>query len=311
MNTPLFRNQAVQAQTNTWLGTVRLTRPISFSVVTGCALACAGLLVAFTYFGEINRKATVTGMLVPATGTLNVVASQTGVITALGLVEGQIVHAGDVLMVITADQKAIMGGTVGSASDAVALQIDLRQQSLRSERTIRSLQASQRDQALSDRVRGIQAELRQSTEEIELQTRRVSLIRTTLLRNEQLAKDGFVSASQVQSKQEELIDANARLQGVTRSHFALQRDLTDLLAQRRALTTDLQAELAQLDRSSSSLTQDASQIAARNTSVITAPFTGVVTAINVIAGQSVQSSQPLATIIPSDGKTPPALLAQL
>ena len=294
----LFREEVSAAQAANSLGSVRLHRPLSFTVVTGMGLASALALVAFAAWGDVNRKARLSGLLVPKLGSLNIAAPQSGVLLELPVAEGQTVQAGDVLMVLNTERRTLVGGTVFDTSERVSLQIEARQQTLATEATLRQLQSTQREQALSDRIRTLQAELRQALEGTELAQRRVQLAQTTLARNEQLAAEGFVAAAQVQSRQEELIDATFRLQSAQRSVTALERDLQSVQSDRKALATQLDADLNQLERSRASLSQEAGENAARKSTVITAPHAGTVTALNIRVGQSVQSGQNLATLVP-------------
>ena len=166
------------------------------------------------------------------------------------------------------------------------------------ERTLRELQTRQREQVLSDRLRTVQAELRQVEEQNSLLERRVQLAQTTLERHQQLAKDGFVSAAQVQSRQEERLDSEVRLQSSQRNTTSLQRDLLAVKAERDALAAQLQADVNQINRSQASLEQEATENTARKSMVITAPFAGTVTALGLQAGQSVQAGQNLLTLLP-------------
>lgn len=308
----LFREEVHAAQAAQWLGSVRLHRPLSFTLVTTAALGMALALVAFAAWGEVNRKARLSGLLVPSQGSLNINAQQSGVLMELPIVEGQTVQAGDVLLVLHTEHRSMLNGTLGDTSERAARQIEERQQSLSTERTLRELQRSQREQVLSDRIRSLQAQLRQAEEERGLQQRRVQLARNTLARNEQLAKEGFVAAAQVQSRQEELIDADGRLQSLERQRLALQHDLQALRGERTALEAQLRADLNQIERSRSSLDQEASENAARKSMVITAPYAGTVTALNLKVGQSVQTGQTLTTLVPlADANKAAALQAHL
>lgn len=294
----LFRPEVAAAQTAQWMGSVRLHRPLSFSVVTGSALAIAMALIAFATWGEVNRKAHLSGLLVPTLGTLNITTPQPGTVVQLPVAEGQTVQAGDVLLVLSAERSTLRNGVADDTSARIAQQIATRAQSLQTERSLRELQSRQREQVLNDRIRTTQAELRQTDEEANLLQRRVQLAQTTLERNQQLAKDGFVSAAQVQNRQEELIDTSARLQSSQRSKTSLQRDLQTAKAERDALAAQLQADNNQLDRSQASLDQEATENTARKSMVITAPFAGTVTALGLQAGQSVQTGQTLLTLLP-------------
>jgi membrane fusion protein len=294
----LFREEVGAAQTAQWLGSVRLHRPRSFSVVTASALGIALLLAAFATWGEVTRKAHLSGLLVPTLGTLNISAPQAGSIVQLPVIEGQTVQAGDVLLVLNAERSSLRNGVADDTVARVAMQIEARQQTIATERTLRELQSRQRESVLQDRIRTLQAELRQSAEECSLQERRVQLAQTTLSRNEQLGKDGFVSAAQVQTRQEERIDAQARLQSTQRTHLALQHDLQALKGEHDALAAQLKADVNQLERSRASLEQEATENTARKSMVITAPYAGQVTALGLQPGQSVQAGQTLLTLLP-------------
>jgi len=300
----LFRDEVHQAQAAQWLGSVRLHRPLSFTVLTTVALGLALALVAFATWGEVNRKARLSGLLVPSLGSLSLTAQQSGVLQQLPIAEGQLVKAGDVLLVLYTEHSSLLNGTMGDTTERAAQQILSRQQSLSTERTLRQLQNRQREDVLTDRIRTVQAELRQAEEERSLQQRRVELARTTLARNEQLAASGFLAAAQVQTKQEELIDADGKLQSLERARLALLHDLQALQGERSALGAQLQTDLNQIERSRSSLDQEMSENAARQSTVVTAPFDGTVTALNLKLGQSVQTGQTLATLVPLIKGTP-------
>ena len=62
----LFRAEAIEGQRQSWLGSVRLVRPLSLTVLTVFAVSVAALLLGFLFAGEFTRKARLTGVLVAA-----------------------------------------------------------------------------------------------------------------------------------------------------------------------------------------------------------------------------------------------------
>jgi membrane fusion protein len=332
----LFRPEVQAAQSAQWLGTVRITRPISFSAVTFAALAIAALLCAFAAWGEVNRKSKVSGLLVAQGGALNITAPVSGVLGELHMAEGNTLPGGAVLAIINTERQSnlvsvagngqpavgpTVNSTVGEPSLLAAQQIALRQQSLATERTLRQLQATQRSQVLTDRIATLALQARQSEEELTLQRSRVALAQKTVERYTQLAQDGFMSDMQLQAKQEELIDTTARLQSLERSRLALQQDSQALAGERTALKSQLASDTAQIERSQSTLAQESSENATRKSAVITAPLSAVakafigagtasstsgaplpqsyrITAVSVQPGQAVQAGQTIATLVP-------------
>jgi membrane fusion protein len=309
----LFRPEVQQAQSAQWLGVVRISHPIRYTVVAGVALVLGGLLVAFAAWGEVTRKVRVTGVLMPTGGSLNISAPQSGVIAERRVAEGQTIAAGAVLLVLNTERQSVQGSGVGDTSAQVAEQITARQHSLDQERSLRQLLTQQRSEVLTDRLRTLDAQLRQAADEITLLERRVALSQTSVQRYQQLAAEGFMADIQVQGKLEDQLDARGRLQSLERTRLALQQDRQTLAGEQQTLKAQLDTDEAQLARSQSSLRQEASENAARQTAVVTAPSSvgtpGTryrVTALNLQPGQAVQAGQTVATLVPeqTDADTP-------
>src|SRR5258706_2667505 len=104
-NRPIFRQESEQARASAWLGRVVLIRPVSFSFITGCALAFSLALVLFFICGEYTRKARVAGVLAPTEGVAKIIAQQMGIVEAVHLREGERL-AKDAALMILGDWRA-------------------------------------------------------------------------------------------------------------------------------------------------------------------------------------------------------------
>ena len=290
----LFREEALQAQSASFLGTIRIAHRPSQWAAMGIAVLVALGLVAFAAWAEVARKAHVPGLLVPHQGTLPLSAPSAGVVTERRVQEGEFVRVGQVLFVMTTDRRAEQGDT----AVLVAKTLQQREQSLHTERTLRESQARQRQQALADRQRALSLEVDQAQSEAALAQRRVALAERSVERFRQLAREGFVSDVQTQGKQEELLDLQTRAQAAQRNTLSLQRELQALQAERAATATQLQTDLAQADRALASVAQERTENEARRSQVIVAPQSGVVTAVHASLGASMQPGQSLATLVP-------------
>lgn len=306
--TNLFRTEALRAHRDHHLGTIRIGRNPSHALITGLAILCASALVALAAWGQVNRKVKVAGVLAPMLGSLPVSATSTGVLVEMRVRDGDAVEAGQPLFVVDTDRTS----TVGDTAVLVAQSLAARRAALQAERSARDLQARQREQALSEQLRTIEAQLRQALDETQLATRRVELATATVQRYQKLAREGFVAELQAQQRQEELIDLQGRQRAAERSRVALQRDAQTLRADRTATLTQLQTDLAQMDRAFAALTQESAENDARRRLIVAAPRPGVVSAVTVHIGQALQQGQTLATLLPrgADGQ-PSELGAQL
>lgn len=308
---PLFRAEVLQARQAQWLGSIRIGRPLSFSVATGGALAMAAALVAFACWGEVTRKATVHGVLLPVGGLLNVAAPQAGTIAEMLVREGDEVQAGQPLLRIKAERITAQGDAALLTAQALAA----RRTSLEAERRLTEQNLRQRQEALQLRLQNLQAEQRQALSELDTHRLRLQLAQKSVERQEQLAGAGFVAAAQVQQKQEELLDLQLRQRNAERNLQALQRDLQSARADLQALDTQAQTTLAQLDRSLASLGQEATEADSRNGLTLVAPQAARISALTLGAGQTVQAGQTLISLVPmaTDGLhgNPAELQAQL
>lgn len=291
----LFRAEVLAARQAQWLGGIRISRPISFSVVTVAAITMAAALIAFACWGEVTRKVTVHGLLLPQGGIMNLAAQQGGVIAEVLVREGDDVQPGQALLRLRSARVT----AAGDAALLTAQALTARHASLETERRLTEQNLRHRLDSLEQRERSLQAEERQALGELDTHRLRLQLGQKSLERQQQLAHDGFVAAAQVQQKEEELLDLQLRDRNSARNLQALQRDLQTVRAERQTLETQNQTALAQLDRSVAALRQEATEADSRNGLILTAPQSGRVSAITLGAGQSVQAGQTLISLLPA------------
>ena len=137
---------------------------------------------------------------------------------------------------------------------------------------LRTSQIRLQQQSLAARVQGMDAELRRADDEIALAQRRLVLAQQQAARVDQLLTAGFLSPTQAQLQQQEVIDAETRVQQLQRARLALARDRATLAAESGHLAA---------------LAQEAAENDARRTQVITAPRDGTVTLLPLAVGQPV------------------------
>ena len=109
--TLLFRPEALAAKQTQWLGSVRLTQPIGYTLTALVGVAVAGAIALFGAFGTYTRKATVPGLLTPASGALRITNASGGSLAEVRAKEGDTVAAGDVLFVVSSERTSEMGDT--------------------------------------------------------------------------------------------------------------------------------------------------------------------------------------------------------
>ena len=293
--TDLFRPEAVEAQQRSGLGTIRLTRPVSFAVLTGVALLAALCVGAFLMLGEYTRKARVSGYLVPDRGVIRLVSPQAATVLESHAAEGRVVKQGDVLFVLAVDQAALTGETQAAVRSSLAA----RERSLHGAARQQQQLEQSRTAALDRQIEQRRRELVQMDSEAQLQNQRLALAVQAQSRLESLRLENFVSAAQLQAKSEEVLAIRAQMQGLERQRTVHLREVDQLQAQRRELPLQAQSVQGEIERDLASLAQQVAQTETGRRIVLRAPQDGTLTAVLAEAGHSVNAAVALASLLPA------------
>ncbi len=293
---PLFRAEALSAERTQALGEVILAQPLSFVFLTGASAAIAACLVGFLVWGTYTEHSTVGGALVPDLGLVELHSPQYGTIVEKHVREGQIVHAGDTLYVISSDR---LSSALGPTEKRIELEVGKRLRSL--EVQIAKVHAFQHTEraSLENMLEDLESEAGNLRSMQRTQSARVKLARQTEARYEALRAQGFVSADALIAKQEDVLDQRSRLQSLERDVNSVSRQLADSRRQLRGLTLKYANQTAELERSISSGRQELMQSEARRRILVTAPTGGTATAVLGQVGQFVDSNKILVSIVPA------------
>ena len=291
----LFRQEAIDAQREKFLGEATIARPVPFWVFTLLAAGIAGLLIAVAVWGQYQRRERVEGYLALDSGAARVLSQDAGRVTELMVKEGDEVQAGDALARISLERSTVSGT---STSDSVAAEMQVRRASLeREQEQLRTLGEQQVEQ-LRRRARDLENELVHVDREMKLQETRVKSTREQADRFKSLAGEKFVSDVAAKQKQDEVTDQEIKLQALRRQRSQVERDLGAARMEEPQVALRMRAQADQLARQASELTEGLSQVEAKRESVLRAPMAGIVTNIAVNRGQSIAADAPLAMVLP-------------
>lgn len=292
----LFRPAALNAQHVKWMGDIVLTRPVSFFSLTVGALGFALLIISFLLFGSYTKRSTVSGQLVPDIGLVKVYVPQSGLILEKHVREGQTVRQGELLYLLSSERQSSSQGDIQAS---ISHQVAARQQSLREE--LRHTQLLQQDEhaALGKKVNGLQAEQSNIARQLDGQQNRIKLAEDVVYRAQQLLAQGYISKEMMQQKQADLLDQRNRLQALERDQISIGRELESQRSELASLPLRQQNQRAQMDRILTSTDQEWTESEAKRRLAITAPESGVVTAVAAEVGQTVDGGKPLVSIVPT------------
>jgi membrane fusion protein len=301
----LFRPEAVEAQTQQWLGRVQLVRPLGMSVVTAGIVLTLAALLAFVFVAQYTRKATVGGVLVPDLGLIRIVPTASGSVLERRVQEGQAVRAGDVLFVLALERSTLDAGTQAQ----VQRSLDERARSLKDSADQQQRLVVAQQATLERRLEALDSELAQLETQAAVQRQQLALARDALHRLESLETDQFISKAQVQAKREEVLGLQSAAQALERQRAGLQREQAALAGERRQLPMQARNAQGGIERDLAALAREAAEQDAARQVIIRAPQDGTVTALFAEVGQSVSASAALASLVPAGARLQAQLYA--
>lgn len=295
MNLIPIRPEVIEARRARSAGAIVLARPVPMRVAGGVAAAVLIGLAALLTFGEYTSKVRVSGQLVPAGGSIKVVAAQAGRVTAHNVKEGATVRAGQVLFELTADRIASRGSVDAQIGAAHAT----RRVQLQQTRDVRLLALAQRAGALADQQRLGEADIATHRGAIGTQDELIKSARDNVARYKTLARQGFVSKAQL-AQHTNLLNAEQakraalvlNLNTAERTVLGIRQEMATIAGQRNLVSGEARSSLAVLD-------QEAAELDGRRAMRLVAPVAGVVTAFSYSLGQAVPAGAVLATLLPA------------
>ena len=257
----------------------------------------SAIVIALLFFGSYTARSAVSGQLVPGSGLIKLYAPQSGEVIEKHVTEGATVKAGDVLYILSSDRDS---SKLGATQAAISEQIEQQKNSLNHEISETRLLESEQHDGLIKKIAGLQNEMSALALAISLQNDRVKLAEDTLTRYQSLSAKDYISKEQLQQKNEELLDQKQRLQDLERNRISTSSELSDQQTALKSLSLKSQNDVAELNRTLSTAQEQLTESESKRRIVVTAPVTGTATAVLVDAGQTVDSSRPLLSIVPQN-----------
>lgn len=301
----LFRREAVQHATRRLEGAVVLATPLSLKTL---GFFLAAVIFAVSFFAAratYARKATVLGYLVPDQGMIRAAAASAGTLKSVLVKEGATVQAGERIAVLGLSAETT-AGNVGAVVSA-GLDTESRAARAKAESQLARLEV-EREQA-KNRLSKSEAELKQVETQISLQKERVALARTDFDRGMEVARKGYLSKREVNTRQAAVLAAEQEQATLARQHSTIEREMADIKARLASIPLEIDAARSEAETADATIAQRRAESEARRLQFVTAPIGGRVAALPVTAGQPVAAGATVAVILPSGGRIEAELLA--
>lgn len=292
----LFRAEVLAERQAPLLGKILLEPRASQSMLVAVSMVLGLAVVVFLFVGSYARKARVSGVLVPTLGIARVVAPQAGVVTEIFVSEGAVVKKGQPLIALSSETQ---NEALGSTREEIVRRITSRRNSTAATHPVQEELFDQQATDLKRKIDAITTEQKHLVREIELQRSRLQIGAGALSRARAMRAQDLIPLPRLQRAEQDNIDDKSKLESMERSQSTLQREQIQIEATLREMPMRRQTQLSEIDRSVSSIDQELAEAEARRKIVISAPYDGVVTALQAEKGSSAQANVPLMSVVPA------------
>lgn len=284
----LFRESATRSASYRLFGSVTVILPPSGMVALTVAVLSMLLLGFVAWYVEIPQRARAVGVLMPPNGLLDIVASAPGRVANIGVSEGQVVKAGDLLLNISSDQEQLAILQLQSFRAEIALlgEAYARQVAIDSSRLL----------ALDERLDSISKRLAVAKTEFELQQDQVALFERRLTRRQGLASTGNLSVDALDQERTSLLQARSRSAAIGHSMLEYEQDVAAIVRARAEAVNEAEREKILHDLEQRRLQRQVDKHEHLVNQEIRASEDGVVARVNVRPGAAVIAGQILVKV---------------
>ena len=298
MSESLFRQEALEANKTTMIGTVALYCPPYRWLVISLVGFITVAIAAFFIFGSYTKRETATGQLMPAKGIMNVVSMSAGTVMDIAVEEGKLVKKGDAIATISSEVFTALGQT----REKVAQQLQLQRARLQVDLESQEKLFAEEMKGLKEREQLLSSQLKQLETQQQQRSRQVRLARRQQEKLNLMRQEGYASNSQVEQQEAAVIDAETRLQDIARLRLDIQQQLAQARQQLRELPMNKRNKQNEIERRLSELEQSMAENESRRSIVLRAPEDGLVGSVMTKVGQMVSAGQTLFSVLPDEGQ---------
>ena len=300
----MFRSQVLSAHKDRLSGDVAIAVPVPWQAIGYLLFGGLTLMLVFLALAPYARVETTTGTITPDAGIAPIVPTRAGVITDLAVTDGQMVAAGTTLATIRSEEDGRTAQAPGALVEAAIARQDA---SLALQASASLAAAEAQASQLSAQQAGLAAELQQLRVQLDAQQRLITSAEADLMRAREIAKRGFISARDLQVREEALLSRQQGLAQLEQAIAAKRAALTDSERAAAQIAAQARAQSASLAASRAQVAQQAASTAAARAYVLRAPVAGRVTALTARIGQPAATGTQLMVIVPTGAR----LTAQL
>jgi membrane fusion protein len=290
----LFRPQVALRSRQRLDGEVVAYLPLKTSLFGWAGIVVVALAIAASCLASYARRVTVPGLVLPDKGLIETKSPQSGMLQGFRVKVGQLVHAGDPIADLRLPNQTVGGRVDQLTLKQLAAQRDAQQALYAGQ--LHELDGSVED--LRQQEQSAEAKLEQTRGRIAFLEKTRALSANALQRSRDLLAKGFSTKTKAEQDEQGVAQADLNLSSARSDYLEAQRTLSDIRSQLALTPAKRQQMGAQNRMADADLQLKQVEQRAAGQLVVLAPVTGIVSSLPVNPGQSVDSGDVVAAIVP-------------
>ena len=295
----LFRPEALAQQQRRLQGEVSLTRPPALVWLTWLIAMIALITLIFLLSGNYQRKQTAVGLLQPELGVVRLQATAAGVVSQVLVKEGETVVQGQPLLQLSSrlyaqGQPELNATLLQERQQMLDALMAQKQQNLQKHQ----LQLAETKQKISS----LELQLIELNQQIITFGERLKLNQQQVEQLQTLNGTGYISEIELNRQRDLMLSMLQQDKVLNGQHLALSEQLSQQQNLLQQLPLQSQQELTQLEQQISEHKNQLARLQHEQSSLITAPVAGVVSAVLVKTGQQLEPGVTALSLLPADNQ---------
>ena len=301
----LFREEAVRHATRRLSGEVILATSLPSLILTALAVVTVAGGLVFAATATYARKETVIGWVAPKAGLIRLAARQGGVVSDLGVQEGQMVSAGQTVATLALSSEVEGGDSLVAFSRS----LDAQATATEAGASARLAALSAEQVQLRARSTALAREREETRRALRLQEERLTLARAEVERAQAIADQGFLPRRELEARRSAELWAQQEASTLSGRILSFDREIGEVVARLSAIPIDAAAVRASAASAQAGLNQQRTQTEVQGRYAVVSTVAGRVAATPVEVGQTLAPGATVAVVTAGNSRLEAELFA--
>lgn len=272
--------------------------PLSWVVISYTLTALILLCIIFLLRSEYSRRTTVKGNIQLSSDVVRIYAQLPGRIEMINFYQGNHVKKNATLATLINQHKF----SNQNAETSIENLIQKKEEIIKDEISTSAKLNKMEIEKLHGQIKNTNNEVSILNEEIKLQEDKIEMQIKTKERYQKLASDGFISAANLQEKDEELLNEKRLLSNLKRTKMEKATSMEDIKKTIKSLPSTMVATVLTKEKEIKNERKEIVERKINSITEISAPLDGTILDYNISMGQWIETNHPVAMILPDNGR---------